>query len=174
MLCDTNGGTLTADISERYRAAAKQAKVPLGIHTHNDCDMAVANAIAAVQLGAVQVQGTINGYGERCGNANLCSVIANLELKSGNALDWQRKPQASYGSVPLRQRARQPAASSGSALRRQERICSQRRHSCERGDEGDLRLRAHRPRGGRQRTARPGFGAFRQEQRDLQGGGTGP
>jgi 2-isopropylmalate synthase len=83
VLCDTNGGTLTADIGERFLAAAKHAKAPLGIHTHNDCDMAVANAIAAVQLGAVQVQGTINGYGERCGNANLCSVIANLELKLG-------------------------------------------------------------------------------------------
>ena len=83
VLCDTNGGTMTADIRERFQAAAKQVKVPLGIHTHNDCEMAVANAIAAVQLGAVQVQGTINGYGERCGNANLCSVIANLELKLG-------------------------------------------------------------------------------------------
>ncbi len=83
VLCDTNGGTLTADLGERFRAAANQVKAPLGIHTHNDCDMAVANSIAAVQLGAVQVQGTMNGYGERCGNANLCSVIANLELKLG-------------------------------------------------------------------------------------------
>jgi len=83
VLCDTNGGTLTADLVERFQAAAKQAKAPLGIHTHNDCDMAVSNAIAAVQQGAVQVQGTMNGYGERCGNANLCSVIANLELKLG-------------------------------------------------------------------------------------------
>ena len=83
VLCDTNGGTLTTDLRERFEAAAKQAKTPLGIHTHNDCEMAVANAIAAVQLGAVQVQGTINGYGERCGNANLCSIIANLELKMG-------------------------------------------------------------------------------------------
>jgi 2-isopropylmalate synthase len=83
VLCDTNGGTLTADIRERFEAASKQVKTPLGIHTHNDCEMAVANAIAAVQSGAVQVQGTINGYGERCGNANLCSVIPNLELKLG-------------------------------------------------------------------------------------------
>ena len=83
VLCDTNGGTMTSDIQERFQAAARQAKAPLGIHTHNDCDMGVANAIAALQVGAVQVQGTINGYGERCGNANLCSVIANLELKLG-------------------------------------------------------------------------------------------
>jgi 2-isopropylmalate synthase len=83
VLCDTNGGTVTADIRERFEAASKHVKTPLGIHTHNDCEMAVANSIAAVQVGAVHVQGTINGYGERCGNANLCSVIPNLELKLG-------------------------------------------------------------------------------------------
>jgi len=83
VLCDTNGGTVTADLCERFRRAAKSVKRPLGIHTHNDCEMAVANSIAAVQQGAVQVQGTINGYGERCGNANLCSVIPNIELKLG-------------------------------------------------------------------------------------------
>ncbi len=83
VLCDTNGGTMTADLVEAFRAGAKHVKRPLGIHTHNDCEMAVANSIAAVQQGAVQVQGTINGYGERCGNANLCSVIPNIELKLG-------------------------------------------------------------------------------------------
>ncbi len=83
VLCDTNGGTLTSDIRERFRISAQHVKVPLGIHTHNDCEMGVANAIAAVQEGAVHVQGTINGYGERTGNANLCSVIPNLELKLG-------------------------------------------------------------------------------------------
>jgi len=83
VLCDTNGGTVTADIVERFRVAAQPVQVPLGIHTHNDGDMAVANSIAAVQQGAVHVQGTINGYGERCGNANLCSVIPNIELKLG-------------------------------------------------------------------------------------------
>jgi 2-isopropylmalate synthase len=83
VLCDTNGGTLTGDIGERFQMASKHVKTPLGIHTHNDCEMAVANSITAVQQGAVQVQGTINGYGERCGNANLCSVIPNVELKLG-------------------------------------------------------------------------------------------
>jgi 2-isopropylmalate synthase len=83
VLCDTNGGTLTSELREQYAAAAKQVKTPLGIHTHNDCELAVANALAAVELGAVHVQGTINGYGERTGNANLCSVIPNLELKLG-------------------------------------------------------------------------------------------
>ncbi len=83
VLCDTNGGTLPSDIRERFVRAAKHVKMPLGIHTHNDSEMAVANSIVAVQVGAMQVQGTINGYGERCGNANLCSVIANVELKLG-------------------------------------------------------------------------------------------
>ncbi|MFB3921239.1 MAG: citramalate synthase [Terriglobia bacterium] len=83
VLCDTNGGTLPSEIRERFRAAAQHVKVPVGIHTHNDCDMGVANAVAAVQEGAVHVQGTINGYGERTGNANLCSIIPNLELKLG-------------------------------------------------------------------------------------------
>ncbi len=83
VLCDTNGGTLTEEIRDRSLAALKHLKTPLGIHTHNDSDMAVANAIIAIQHGAVHVQGTFNGYGERCGNANLCSVIANIELKLG-------------------------------------------------------------------------------------------
>jgi len=83
VLCDTNGGTLPSDIRERFLRAAAHVRTPLGIHTHNDSEMAVANSIVAVQAGAMQVQGTINGYGERCGNANLCSVIANIELKLG-------------------------------------------------------------------------------------------
>jgi 2-isopropylmalate synthase len=83
VLCDTNGGTLTSEIRERFLKASHHVKTPLGIHTHNDSEMAVANSIVAVQAGAIQVQGTINGYGERCGNANLCSVIANIELKLG-------------------------------------------------------------------------------------------
>jgi 2-isopropylmalate synthase len=83
VLCDTNGGTLPTDIRERFLRASEHVKTPLGIHTHNDSEMAVANSIVAVQAGAIQVQGTINGYGERCGNANLCSVIANIELKLG-------------------------------------------------------------------------------------------
>jgi 2-isopropylmalate synthase len=83
VLCDTNGGALTADIRERFQTASEHVKMPLGIHTHNDSEMAVANSIAAIQQGAVHVQGTINGYGERTGNANLCSVIPNIELKLG-------------------------------------------------------------------------------------------
>ncbi len=83
VLCDTNGGSLPWDISEIVRRVGQELQAPLGIHTHNDGECAVANTLAAVQAGAIQVQGTINGYGERCGNANLCSVIADLELKLG-------------------------------------------------------------------------------------------
>ncbi|HTL90328.1 MAG TPA: citramalate synthase [Leptolyngbya sp.] len=83
-LCDTNGGTLPHEITQIVRnVKAAIAPVKIGIHTHNDCELAVANTIAAVTAGATMIQGTINGYGERCGNANLCSVIPNLQLKLG-------------------------------------------------------------------------------------------
>lgn len=85
VLCDTNGGSLPGHIEKTIEELKKdeRLKVPLGIHAHNDSDCAVANSIVAVELGAVQVQGTINGLGERCGNANLCSIIPNLQLKLG-------------------------------------------------------------------------------------------
>ncbi|HYL37056.1 MAG TPA: citramalate synthase, partial [Bryobacteraceae bacterium] len=83
-LCDTNGGNLTQRIVEVVSDVRKRFDGVLGIHTHNDCDVAVANTLAAVCEGAIQVQGTINGYGERCGNANLVSIIADLELKLGH------------------------------------------------------------------------------------------
>ncbi|MFA6321243.1 MAG: citramalate synthase [Candidatus Omnitrophota bacterium] len=83
ILCDTNGGTVTSQVFETVEDVKTLIKTPLGIHAHNDCDMAVANSIAAVQAGCIQVHGTVNGYGERCGNANLISVIANLKLKLG-------------------------------------------------------------------------------------------
>jgi 2-isopropylmalate synthase len=83
VLCDTNGGTLPQQITEAIKAVRKASSVPLGIHTHNDAELAVANSLAAVEAGVTQVQGTMNGYGERCGNANLCSIIPNLKLKMG-------------------------------------------------------------------------------------------
>ncbi len=83
VLCDTNGGRLPNEVFEMVAAVAGEIEVPLGIHCHNDGELAVANSIMAVQAGAIQVQGTINGYGERCGNANLCSIIPNLALKCG-------------------------------------------------------------------------------------------
>ena len=81
VLCDTNGGSMPEEVSHITRTVVEQVDVPVGIHCHNDCDLAVANSLAAVDAGAEQVQGTINGFGERCGNADLISVVANLALK---------------------------------------------------------------------------------------------
>ncbi len=81
VLCDTRGGMLPHEIFEVTRLAVKAFPLPIGIHCHNDCETAVANSLEAVRAGAVHVQGTINGYGERCGNANLCSIIPALLLK---------------------------------------------------------------------------------------------
>jgi 2-isopropylmalate synthase len=83
ILCDTNGGTLTTELVATMRTVMASVHTKVGIHTHNDSEVAVANAVAAVEAGAMQVQGTINGYGERVGNCNLCSVIPNLQLKLG-------------------------------------------------------------------------------------------
>ena len=85
VLCDTNGGSFPDEIHEITRVVRERFPgIAIGIHCHNDSEMAVANSIRAVQAGATQVQGTINGLGERCGNANLCSIIPNLQLKLGH------------------------------------------------------------------------------------------
>jgi 2-isopropylmalate synthase len=84
-LCDTNGGTLPHRIAELVAIVRQRFRGVIGIHAHNDSDTAVASTLAAVAAGATHVQGTINGYGERCGNANLCSIMANLELKMGHS-----------------------------------------------------------------------------------------
>ncbi len=91
VLCDTNGGMLPAQIQEAVSDVRAQVDTALGIHTHNDGELAVANSLAAVEAGAVQVQGTINGYGERCGNANLCSIIPNLYFKMGRKCITQKR-----------------------------------------------------------------------------------
>jgi 2-isopropylmalate synthase len=83
VLCDTNGGSLPEEIARLTRMAVEAVPVPVGIHCHNDAGLAVANTLAAVGAGASQVQGTINGFGERCGNADLIVVVANLALKLG-------------------------------------------------------------------------------------------
>ncbi len=83
VLCDTNGGSLPAEIEVVVRDVASQFELPLGIHTHNDSGVAVAGSLAAVDAGATHVQGTINGFGERCGNADLTALIPNLVLKKG-------------------------------------------------------------------------------------------
>ena len=83
VLCDTNGGTLPADIARITAKVIADLRCPVGIHTHNDCGLGVANALAAVEAGACQVQGTVNGYGERVGNCNLTTLIPTLQAKMG-------------------------------------------------------------------------------------------
>jgi 2-isopropylmalate synthase len=83
VLCDTNGGTMPWEITKIVQQVKRDLDAPLGIHTHNDGECAVANSLAALREGCIQVQGTINGYGERCGNANLCAIIPDLEVKLG-------------------------------------------------------------------------------------------
>ena len=86
VLCDTNGGSMPWEVeavTQEVRSAFPD--IPLGIHAHDDGGLAVANSLAAIQAGATHVQGTVNGYGERCGNANLCTLIPSLELKMGRA-----------------------------------------------------------------------------------------
>ncbi|MFA5604255.1 MAG: citramalate synthase [Dehalococcoidales bacterium] len=81
VLCDTNGGTLPDEAFDAVKKVCEVTSIPIGIHAHNDSELAVAVTLAAVKAGATHVQGTINGFGERCGNANLCSIIPNLKLK---------------------------------------------------------------------------------------------
>jgi len=83
VLCDTNGGSLPNEVSTIVSKVSNHLHTPIGIHAHNDCELGVANSLAAVEGGARQIQGTINGFGERCGNANLISIIPNLQLKMG-------------------------------------------------------------------------------------------
>ena len=104
VLCDTNGGTMPEDV---YRIVSEvKAKLPdaaLGIHAHNDTEQAVAVSLAAVRAGARQVQGTLNGLGERCGNANLCSLLPNLMLKEPYrlAVRDRRQPRQSGAASPM-------------------------------------------------------------------------
>lgn len=94
-LCDTKGGFLPMDIYELTKKVVEQFSIPIGIHCHNDNGMAVAGSITAVQAGAKQVQGTVNGLGERCGNANLCTIIPNLQLTMG----YECIPQSSLSEL---------------------------------------------------------------------------
>ncbi len=95
VLCDTNGGMLPWDIEEIVNAVRAHVDTPIGIHAHNDSGCGAANSVAAVRSGAVHVQGTINGYGERCGNANLCTIIPTLQLKG----EWTCVPDDSLAAL---------------------------------------------------------------------------
>lgn len=96
-LCDTNGGMLPADITRIIHDVQKEITTPLGIHCHNDGGVAVANSLAAVQAGVTLVQGTMNGFGERTGNADLTTIIPNLQLKLGvNVIPHEKLPQLTF------------------------------------------------------------------------------
>ena len=162
VLCDTNGGTLPAEVGA-VTAAVVAAGVPgerLGIHTHNDTGNAVANTLAAIDAGARQVQGTLNGLGERCGNANLVSLIPTLLLKEpyASALRDRRRAGGAAGAHPGQPAARrhpEPGAGPGGALRRRLGLHPQGGAACERHPEGPRHLRARAARGGGQRPRHP-------------------
>ncbi|WP_278259182.1 hypothetical protein [Nocardioides convexus] len=157
-LCDTNGGMLPGWVSDVVHDVIESAQVRVGIHCHNDTGCAVANTLAAVDAGATHVQGCINGYGERTGNADLVNVVANLGLKPG-------PPGAAAGPAvrghPDRARGRrgdQRAARLPPALRRHVGLRAQGRPARERDQGGPRPLPAHGPRRGRQRHAAAGLG----------------
>jgi 2-isopropylmalate synthase len=116
VMCDTNGGTMPEEIAQLTREAIAGLPVPVGIHCHNDCELAVANSLASVDAGAQQVQGTINGLGERCGNVDLISVIANLAVKkrgyqvlAGDSVEHLTElSRFVYETANLRLRSNQP------------------------------------------------------------------
>src|SRR2546428_196350 len=158
VLCDTNGGSqpdAVRDGVEAMRAALANAgsRARVGIHTHNDCELAVANSLAGVMAGADMVQGTINGYGERCGNANLVSVVANLVLKLGvDAMAGQPSQGARAPGLLVRSRRRvvrdarpPPAARLRGAVdgRRLHDAGAQERRIGARGGDGQGRGRRH-------------------------------
>ncbi len=174
-LCDTNGASLppfVADVVREVTAALPEAVV--GIHAHNDSDCAVASSLVAVDAGARQVQGTINGYGERCGNANLVSIIPALKLKMGFDVVERRAARAPHRDLALRRRRRQRGRVDPRSLRGPLRLRPQGRHARRRRREGARDVRARRPREGRQRAADRGLGALRQGRRGAQGAGARP
>ncbi len=150
VLCDTNGGTLPHEVERIVGEVCK--KIPgdhVGIHAHNDTEQAVANSFAAVRAGARQIQGTLNGLGERCGNANLVSIIPTLKLKKEYADQFEigvsddalaRLSRTSHSLDELLNRSRR----SSRALCRRERLCHQGRHSCLRHRQGARDLRTRR------------------------------
>ena len=170
VLCDTNGGTLPHEVEKIVADVCKA--IPgdhVAIHAHNDTEQAVANSFAAVRAGARQIQGTLNGLGERCGNANLVSIIPTLKLKPEYAQRFEIGVSDAQlakldACLARARRAAQPRARSPRALRRRERLCHQGRHSCLCHRQGPGHLRARHAGSGRQPPPRAGVGAGRQVQ----------
>ena len=173
VLCDTNGGTLPHEVEEIVGEVVKA--IPgdhVGIHAHNDTEQAVANSFAAVRAGARQIQGTLNGLGERCGNANLVSIIPTLKLKPEFAERFEigvtdDRAQEARARLARARRAAQSRAQPPRALCRRERLRHQGRHSCLGDHEGSGDLRARRAGDGRQ----PAQGAGVRPGRPIQRAG---
>ena len=143
--------------------------VHLGIHCHNDAEVAVANTLAAVEAGVSQVQACINGYGERCGNANMCQRHRRAQAQAGPGRRHSDEQLSTPDrGLPLRQRGGEPGALAAAALRRRQRLRAQGRLPHRRRASSD-RLPAHRPGGGRQRAAHAGLRAGRQPRPARQG-----
>ena len=163
-----------ATSGRRSRATRTRPPSTWGIHTHNDAELAVANSIAAVQAGVRHVQATINGYGERCGNANMVSILANLALKTADALAarGRRRPRGADGAVARRRRDRQPGAQRLPAVRRPVRVRAQGRRPRRGRGQGRAQLPARRPGRRRQRGPAGRLGAGRQGQHRASGRGS--
>ena len=167
VLCDTNGGRLPDEVADVVHAVREATGARLGIHCHNDAGCAVANSLAAVDAGATHVQGTLNGYGERTGNADILTVVANLELKRARPGAARRAGCGRRPGSRTRSRARQRAAVQPPAVRRCVRVRAQGRPARQRRPGRPDALPARGARVGRQRhaDARLGHGRPRQRSR---------
>ncbi len=164
VLCDTNGGSIPAEIADITRTVRARLKVQIGIHTHDDIGLGVANALAALEAGATHVQGTINGIGERTGNCNLTSVVPNLAFKFKRASVPARVARDAEGDVAVRGRNREHASQPAFAVGRGGGVLAQGRPARQRGAEAAAQLRAHRSGPCRQQPARADERARRPQQ----------
>ena len=156
-LCDTNGGMLPPRVFDIVSAVAAETGATLGIHCHNDTGCAVANTLAAVDAGAIHVQGCINGYGERTGNADLIAVAANLQLKQGREVLEPHRLGRGHPDRARDQRDHQHRAVQSAAVRRRQRVRAQGRAARLRAQGRCGSLPAHRSAAGRQRHAHAGL-----------------
>ena len=177
VLCDTNGGALPHEVEQHRRARSSRyfgGDVKVAVHLHDDAGTGVANALAGVRGGATQVQGTINGYGERTGNCNLTTIIPNLTLKMGYRDDPARPAGAAHAGRAPRRRAREHAAQPAGRVRRALRVRAQGGAAHERDREAARRVRARVARRRRQRHPLRRVGARGQVDARAQGQGARP
>ena len=151
VLCDTNGGTLPYEVEQIVAEMVATFDSQIGVHFHNDAGCAVANSLAGVRAGATQVQGCVNGYGERAGNADLSAAIPNLSLKLRIRTIPARQARAAYPGRAPHSRAREPVTEPPAALRRDRRVRTQGGAAHERHRPAARRLRAHPARHRRKR-----------------------